>query len=176
MAQVMLQNILIWDSKIFIKIYNLNGKKEFDRFILIISHLGNGYLYAFIGMFILLFDFDVARILLPAAILAFSIDLTLYKILKHNIKRIRPHEMNKEIKALINPLDKFSFPSGHTAAAFLMAINISHFYPLFIIPSFLFSSLIGFSRIYNGVHYPTDVFAGTVLGIISAKIGLAIVS
>jgi len=175
MARMVLENILHWDLKIFIKIYGLNGKRLFDRLIYRISRLGDGYAYVIIGMLIFILDFDVARILLPAALIAFSIELTAYTILKHKIKRVRPFELNTEIKSLIRPPDKFSFPSGHTAAAFVVAVILSHFYPPLLIPSFSFASLIGFSRIYNGVHYPGDVFAGVVLGAICAKIGLAII-
>ena len=175
MARMVLQNILNWDLKIFIKIYGLNGKRLFDRLIYRISRLGDGYVYAVIGILILVLDFDVARILLPAALIAFSIELTAYTILKHKIKRIRPFEVNTDIKSLVRPPDKFSFPSGHTSAAFVVAVILSHFYPPLLIPSFSFASLIGFSRIYNGVHYPGDVFAGIVLGITCAKIGLVII-
>jgi len=175
MARMVLQNMLNWDSKIFTKIYGLNGKRLFDQLIYRISRLGDGYAYIIIGMLILMFDFDVARVLLPAALIAFLMELTAYTLLKHKIKRVRPFEINTEIKSLIRPPDKFSFPSGHTAAAFVVAVIMNHFYPLLLIPSFSFASLIGFSRIYNGVHYPGDVFAGVALGTICAKIGLAIV-
>jgi len=63
------------------------------------------------------------------------------------------------IKNLIHPPDEFSFPSGHTAAAFLTAVLISRMAPHLSIPVFAAALMIGVSRIYNGVHYPTDVAA-----------------
>ncbi|MBN1999234.1 phosphatase PAP2 family protein, partial [candidate division KSB1 bacterium] len=76
------------------------------------------------------------------------------------------------IKIRINPPDKFSFPSGHTAGAFVMATMISVFYPAWTIPGYTMASVIGVSRVYNGVHFPTDVMAGVLLGRVCAMLGL----
>jgi len=59
----------------------------------------------------------------------------------------------------------YAFPSGHAARAFALATAIAIKYPKRIIPLFVGASLIGFSRVYIGAHYPLDVIAGTFLGI-----------
>jgi membrane-associated phospholipid phosphatase len=72
-----------------------------------------------------------------------------------------PNDVVKYTKA-----GSHSFPSGHTSMAFTTATSISLLYPKWyvIAPSFLWASAIGYSRMYLGVHYPTDVFAGAIIG------------
>jgi membrane-associated phospholipid phosphatase len=60
----------------------------------------------------------------------------------------------------------YSFPSGHTSAAFCAATSLSLLFPKWyvIVPSYFYAAAAGYSRMYQGVHYPTDVFAGAVVG------------
>ncbi|MEN9999323.1 MAG: hypothetical protein RI922_2313 [Bacteroidota bacterium] len=60
----------------------------------------------------------------------------------------------------------YSFPSGHTSAAFATATSISLIYPKWyiIVPAYLWAGSVGYSRMYLGVHFPTDVLAGAILG------------
>ncbi len=67
-----------------------------------------------------------------------------------------------------------SFPSGHTATSFAAATVLSVYAPRWRVPFFLLASLIGLSRIYNGMHYPTDVLAGAVLGVLVAVVVLQV--
>jgi undecaprenyl-diphosphatase len=66
----------------------------------------------------------------------------------------------------VHPADEFSFPSGHTAAAFVMVSILGSFYPVLLLPLVILASFIGISRVYLGVHYPSDVLAGAILGIV----------
>jgi undecaprenyl-diphosphatase len=66
-----------------------------------------------------------------------------------------------------------SFPSGHTATSFACATVLSAFAPRWRVPFFVLAALIGFSRVYNAMHYPTDVLAGAVLGVLTALLLLA---
>ena len=85
--------------------------------------------------------------------------------LKHSIKRERPFDTYSDIdKATSAP--GYSFPSGHTSTAFATATSLSMAYPKWyvIAPSFVWASAVGYSRMHLGVHYPTDVFAGALVG------------
>jgi undecaprenyl-diphosphatase len=66
------------------------------------------------------------------------------------------------------PTSTHSFPSGHAATSFACAAVLSAFAPRWRVPFFVLATLIALSRLYNGVHYPTDVLAGAILGVLTA--------
>lgn len=87
-------------------------------------------------------------------------------ILKPLVARPRPFMSDSDVKLLISPPTDYSFPSGHTAVSFTSAFSLLFSKCKLWIPSMIMASLIGFSRLYLYVHYPTDVFAGVLLGLI----------
>jgi undecaprenyl-diphosphatase len=82
--------------------------------------------------------------------------------------RHRPYEHQ-----LGPPSSAYSFPSGHSATSFACATVLSSFAPRLRVPFFLLATLIALSRVYNGLHYPTDVLAGALLGVLTALLLLA---
>ncbi len=85
--------------------------------------------------------------------------------LKSIVKRDRPYITYPEIDNVVEE-SSYSFPSGHTSSAFATATSLSMVYPKWyvIAPSFLWAGAVGYSRLYLGVHYPTDVLAGAIIG------------
>lgn len=71
------------------------------------------------------------------------------------------------------PSSAHSFPSGHTATSFASATVLSILAPRWRVPFFVLAALIAFSRLYDGMHYPTDVLAGAVVGVATALLLLA---
>lgn len=86
-------------------------------------------------------------------------------LIKAIFKRRRPFVQNLKIVAVYNA-GSTSFPSGHTSTSFSVATALSRSYPKWyvIAPSYLWAGAVGYSRMYLGVHYPSDVFGGAVLG------------
>lgn len=175
MLQVLTEKITSWDTRVCTRIFGWNGKVYIDWLMLLLTRSGDGYLYAPLGILLFLYDYTVAIILVPAAALAFVIELPAQKLIKQTIKRNRPYASVRSIHHLVKPPDKFSFPSGHTAGAFIVAGLVAAFYPIYSIIALTWATGVGISRVYNGVHYPTDVIAGAMLGLLSSYTGLSII-
>lgn len=94
-----------------------------------------------------------------------AVNVLFTMLIKKVVKRPRPFLANVKIRAVYQP-SHYSFPSGHTSTAFTTATALSQAYPKWyvIVPSYLWAGSVGYSRLYLGVHYPTDVAAGAVLG------------
>ena len=90
-------------------------------------------------------------------------------LLKFAVQRDRPPTIILDPEPLMEVPTTSSFPSGHTSTSFACAYVISRLAPRLTVVVFVLAALIGFSRIYVGVHYPLDVLAGAVLGLVVAK-------
>lgn len=95
--------------------------------------------------------------------------------LKHATKRARPFETYPDIEQASSALGD-SFPSGHTSLAFGTATSLSMEYPKWyvIAPSFVWAGAVGYSRMHLGVHYPSDVAVGAIIGSGSAYLSCKI--
>ena len=102
-------------------------------------------------------------ITLAAALLLEAVIVNL--ILKPLVTRIRPYDINTSVKLIISPLTDYSFPSGHTAVSFAAAAVLFSDKNFLRYPALVFSLTVAFSRLYLYVHYPTDVFAGMLIGV-----------
>ena len=90
--------------------------------------------------------------------------------LKYTINRQRPYDAYQSLIHPYNIETDPSFPSGHTSTAFALATSLSLQYKKWyvVVPAFAWATSVGYSRLYLGEHYPTDVFAGAAIGIGSA--------
>ncbi|EQD28968.1 Phosphatidic acid phosphatase type 2/haloperoxidase [mine drainage metagenome] len=92
--------------------------------------------------------------------------LTLYRLLKHWTQRPRPFRSVDGIVAHVPPLDEFSFPSGHTLQAVSFSLIACAWFPMLTPLLLVFTLLVAASRIVLGLHYPSDVLAASVIGLV----------
>jgi len=138
------------------------------------SRLGDGVIwYAMLALLPFLYGAAAVR---PVVVMVLTgvLGVALYKVLKQVCVRERPFITHSSISLAAAPLDRYSFPSGHTlhAASFTwQAVSLFPELGWVLVP---LASLIAASRVVLGLHYPTDVLAGAGIGVAIGSLGVAI--
>ncbi|MCL6555911.1 MAG: phosphatase PAP2 family protein [Burkholderiales bacterium] len=151
------------DVRLCLRLNRLAHRPVVRRFFRVISRLGDGVFWYALMLALLAFVPGA----LPGVLHMIGVGLAglvVYRLLKQRTLRPRPCDLEPAILRGTDPLDEFSFPSGHTlhAVAFTV-VALAHFpwlSPL-LVP---FTLLVALSRVLLGLHYPTDVVAGAALG------------
>jgi undecaprenyl-diphosphatase len=176
MFRTLLHVIDSWDVLLFFTISHRFEKNKFlHQLFYGMSISGDGLFFGSIAIFIIYISPDWGKDFINISVLALFIQFPIYYILKNTVKRQRPFAAFSFVSPIIIPPDKYSFPSGHTSTAFLLATILSFFLPILQWPLYIWSTLVGISRIYLGLHYPIDIIAGIILGIGSAYLSFNII-
>ena len=148
-----------------------------DGVWLFITHLGDeGYLW--IAMGIVLLFWKKTRPIGFTVLLSLLLDFLIINVtLKDLVARPRPFVVNEAIQPLITDVNPYkSFPSGHSGGSFSAMFALCRWVPKKIgIPALLLAALVALSRLYVGVHYPTDILAGCLVGFICSFLAYKIV-
>ncbi|MGE4353205.1 MAG: phosphatase PAP2 family protein [Oscillospiraceae bacterium] len=132
------------------------------------TYMGNaGILWILLGTALLLFAHTRKRGAIVLCALGISAVLN-NLILKNIVARPRPYTVLPELEVLVAKLSSYSFPSGHACSSFAAATALTLLFGKRGAWSFAPAALIALSRVYLGVHYPTDVLSGAVLGAVCA--------
>ena len=142
-----------------------------DSLMVFITNLGNsGFIWILLDILLLIFP-KTRRV---GAAMAFALILELILcngVLKPLVGRTRPFDINTDVALLISPPADFSFPSGHNDSGFAAASALCFAKSRLRFPALILAALIAFSRLYLYVHFPSDVLAGILLGVLTGAAG-----
>ena len=146
-----------------------NLKCDFlDWLMVLLSRLGEGGILWFAIAIPMLF-FKKSRTCGVVMILSMGVTLLLGEFLfKNLVGRVRPCNINTDIEMLVKRPSSYSFPSGHTSASFASATTVFQWNKKVGVLALVLAVLVAFSRLYNYVHFPTDVLAGALFGIFAS--------
>lgn len=162
-------NILLWIQE------NLRSDLLTPFFRFITTSGNDGLIWIAITCFLLAFKKTRKTGIMCALALIFSLVFTNF-LIKPLVARIRPYDVMDALSILIEKPHDFSFPSGHSSAAFATAWVMFRSLPKRLgIPAIIYAVLMAFSRLYFGVHYPSDVVGGIVLGVLYAVAAMWVV-
>lgn len=143
-----------------------------DKIMVMITHLGDaGIIWIILTLILLLIP--KTRKVGFVLVLALVFDLILCNfIVKPIVARTRPYDINTAVQLLIGRQVDYSFPSGHTAAGITCTVVLYFMRQKWLWKiALLLSLLIGFSRMYLYVHFPTDIIGGIIIGVVCGILG-----
>ena len=156
------------------RINRLSHRQWVRRFFAIISRLGDGVIWAVFAGVLYILQGPAALPAIWQMALTGAAGVLLYKSMKNRLVRERPYINHGSILCGTAPLDRYSFPSGHTLHATSFAIMLSQYEPLLVPIVVPLSVLIAASRVILGLHYPSDVIVGATIGTALATTSLAL--
>ena len=161
-----LARLLRWDEALLLKATRLHRPSR-TRVARWLTRAGDASSWVAYGL-ALLATLDPAGIQAALRLgTAAGLATVLSQLLKRSLGRARPDRAIHGFEALAGNPDRFSFPSGHTAAAFAVAVAFGAGPSGLAVALFLFAVALGVSRVYLGAHYPLDVAAGAALGTVA---------
>jgi undecaprenyl-diphosphatase len=159
-----LHSIYQCDLRMLLWLVQRRHRQLWIAFARALSRSGDGLLQVLLPSLLFIVDRHTGTLLFIATAAGFAIERPLYWVLKNSCQRRRPPEVIPSFNSVIVASDRFSFPSGHTCGAFLLAALTTEFYAALAAPMYLWAGAVGLSRVVLGVHFPSDIVAGAVLG------------
>ena len=163
------------DSNLCIAVNQTSQVRLIRDLFRLVSRLGDGLFWYALMLLILLFEGRDGLLPVLHMALAGLSGTLLYTWLKGKTLRPRPFEVHQDIFMTGKPLDKFSFPSGHTLHAVVFGLVAINYYPALSFIIMPFVSMVALSRVVLGLHYPSDVLAGALIGSLIAALSFLLV-
>lgn len=152
-------------------LYMFNGGLKcsvFDKLLPLVTGMGSAFFTIAASLVLVFWGSDRLQAAGWQSITALASSHIFVHYMKKVFTRPRPFLNLSDINTFNMPLYDYSFPSGHTTAAFSLACTLSFYFPILSWIFTIAAFMVGFSRVYMGVHYPSDVVVGIVIGSIFA--------
>lgn len=153
-----------FDHRLFTRVFRQGERRMIRPLARALSLSGDGYLHVLVPLLLGALGADDLGIFCALLLTALAIERSIYYLLKNALRRRRPQDFMPGFRSLITASDQFSFPSGHSSAAFLLATALCMVYGGPVIAMYLWASLVAMSRVILGVHFPGDTVAGALMG------------
>jgi undecaprenyl-diphosphatase len=171
-----LEHFQRFDSSLCVKVNHISQYRLIRNWFRMISRLGDGvFWYTMMGLILVVNGREGLVPVIHMALAGLAGTL-LYKWLKGKTLRPRPYQVHQDVWLAGKPLDHFSFPSGHTLHAVAFCGVALFYYPVLAGLLIPFTVMVGISRIILGLHYPSDVLAGALIGSTISSISISLVS
>lgn len=153
----------------FLKKWNsLNLPNAITFPLIFLVRIGDGWIWFLIAFYLWkTLPIPLLQTAVVHSLLTIAISLAIYWPIKLLVRRKRPYDSGLGVTPMVPPLDKYSFPSGHTMNNLAVALTVSLYIPHLLIPAILVPITMGILRIRFGVHYLSDITGGVVLGTLS---------
>jgi undecaprenyl-diphosphatase len=158
------RKVAAWDLALCRQVNRACGNAAVRRFFCAISWLGNGKLWYGLMVLLPVLHGETGLAVSLQMALAGILGVVVYKTVKHLTHRPRPFVQHHAIVVGAEPLDQFSFPSGHTLHAVMFTMLVAGSFPFLGALLLPFTLLTAASRVVLGLHYPTDVLLGAAIG------------
>ena len=156
--------ILDLDLKGCVYLNHLSQSQAVAQFFKRISRLGDGPFWYSMLLLTWLMQGIAYSLQMLYVIACGTVGTLIYKILKQKTTRPRPYQVHQVIVLGERPLDHFSFPSGHTLHAVMATVVLGNAVPALLVVMVPFTVMVALSRMVLGLHYPSDVIVGAVIG------------
>lgn len=169
---VWLERYLAWEADLTIRLNQLNKYGAISNLFGKVSRLGDGvFWYVLMYVLLIIGGSDALEPVLTMALTGL-VCTGLFKALKKSTARLRPCQRHKAIHLTTQPLDLYSFPSGHTLHAACFSLVALAYYPALLPLLLAFTILIALSRLILGLHYLSDVVVAAAIGAALGLLGL----
>jgi len=153
-----------FDHRLFTRVFRQGERRMIRPLARALSRSGDGHLHVLVPLLLWILGADKLLVFCALLAVALLVERAIYWVLKNSLKRRRPQEYLPGFRSLITASDQFSFPSGHSSAAFLLATTLWIVYGGPVFAMYFWASSVAMSRVILGVHFPGDTVAGALMG------------